>query len=249
MIRVIIIEDEEHSRQFLQDMLTGYFENIEVLAVCKNVEEGKAAIEEHHPDLVFSDIELEKRSVFEMLEQLNSIDFEVIFTTAYEKYAIQAIKFSALDYLLKPFDISDVEEAISKYLQKQNKKESPLQFKVLFHNLKQLQKNLKKIALPSSNGLVVIEVKDIIRCQAQVNYTNFFLVDKTRMVVARTLKEYDELLNDYDFIRVHSSHLINLHHVKTYTKGQGGTVTLSDGSEVDVSRNKKGEFLKRLANL
>ncbi|WP_018615348.1 LytR/AlgR family response regulator transcription factor [Segetibacter koreensis] len=249
MIKAIIIEDEERSREMLRDMLTEHFKNITVMALCKDVAEGKAAIEKFHPDLVFSDIELENSSAFEMLQQIDEIDFEVIFTTAYDKYAIQAIKFSALDYLLKPFSLADLSAALNHYQQKQNKKQSALQFDTLFHNLQNLQKNSKRIALPTSNGLAMIPLNEIIRCQAEVNYTNFFLSNKRKMVIAKTLKEFEELLNEYDFIRVHNSHLINLHHVVNYTRGEGGIITMSDGSEVDVSRRKKDEFLARLASI
>ncbi|MEP7169995.1 MAG: response regulator, partial [Bacteroidota bacterium] len=166
MIKTIIIEDEERSRNALHDMLKEHFKNLDVVAVCKNVPEGKAAIEGFHPDLVFSDIELEHDSAFNMLQQLAPINFEVIFTTAYEKYAIQAIKFSALDYLLKPFSLGDLSEAINHYHQKQNKKQSAPQFDALFHNLKNMQKDSKKIALPTLNGLMVVPVKEISRCQA-----------------------------------------------------------------------------------
>jgi two-component system LytT family response regulator len=249
MIRAIIIEDEENSSIILNDMLQQHFKNIEVIAVCKNNDEGKYAIEDLDPDLVFSDVELESETVFNMLQQLSRIDFEIIFTTGYDRYAIQAIKFSALDYLLKPFSKEELTEAINHYQQKQNKKQSTQQFDALFHNLKHFQKDLKKITLPTSNGLTVYPIKEIIRCQAEVNYTNFFLTSKNKILVTRTLKEYEELLNDYDFVRVHNSHLINLHHVKNYSRGEGGTVTMSDGTTVDVSRRKKDEFLKRLDEL
>ena len=249
MIRAIIIEDEENSRIVLNEMLQTHFKNVEIIATCTNNEEAKSAIENLSPDLVFSDVELGNETVFDMLQQLNNIDFEIIFTTGYDKYAIQAIKFSALDYLLKPFSKEDLDVAINHYQQKQNKKQSSQQFDALFHNLKHFQNDQKKITLPTSNGLNVYSVKDIIRCQAEVNYTNFFLTSKNKMLVTKTLKEYEELLNDYDFIRVHNSHLINLHHVKNYSRGEGGTVTMSDGTTVDVSRRKKEEFLKRLEAL
>ena len=249
MINAIIIEDEQRSREMLREMLHQHFKNIAVHAVCASAEEGKAAIKAYQPDLVFSDIELEKDTAFEMLQQLQDINFEVIFTTAYEKYAIQAIKFSALDYLLKPFSLSDLSEALHHYQQKQNKKQATHQFDALFHNLNHLQKDAKKIALPTLNGLVVIHLKEIIRCQADVNYTTFFMAGKSQLVIAKTLKEFEELLSEYDFMRVHNSHLINLNHVKKYTKGEGGIITMVDGSEVDVSRRKKSEFLKRLAEL
>lgn len=249
MIRAIILEDEQRSRQLLHDMLTEHFKDITVLAVCENVEEAVIAIGVHHPDLLFSDIELEQNSAFDMLQRLKTIDFEVIFITAYEKYAIQAIKFSALDYLLKPFGINELTSAINHYQIKLNKKQSAHQFEVLFHNLKSIQADSKKIALPALDGLKVFPIKEIIRCQADANYTTFFFTAEKKMIVTKTLKEFEELLNDYNFIRIHNSHMINLDHVVKYTKGEGGVVTLSDGSEIDVSRRKKEEFLQRLANL
>lgn len=238
-----------HSRDLLEKMLQRHFQYIEVLAVCKNATEGKAAIEELHPDLVLTDIELEGQPVFEMLQQLGDLNFEIIFTTAHEQYAVQAIKFSALDYLLKPFSPADLSAAINRYEQKIDKRQSAAQFATLFYNLKNMQKDAKKIALPTTNGLTILPVKDIVRCEAEVNYTNFYLVSKNKILVSKTLKEFEELLNDYGFIRIHNSHLINLHHIKNYTRGEGGTVTMADGTQVDVSRRKKEEFLKRLAAL
>lgn len=250
MIKVIIIEDQKHSRDILENMLLQHFKNVEILAVCKNAAEGKTAIEDLQPDLVLTDIELEKNAVFSMLQELSNINFEVIFITAHEQYAIQAIKFSAIDYLLKPFTSEDLSEAIKRYEQKKDKQQSAGQLSTLFHNLKHIQKDAKKIALPTANGLTIVPLKEIIRCEAGINYTNFFLAAKNKMLVAKTLKEFEELLNDYDFIRVHNSHLINLHHVKYYTRrGEGGTVTMTDGMEVDVSRRKKEEFMKRLGEL
>ena len=249
MIRTIIIEDEQRSRQMLYEILAKQFKNITVLAACENADEGKQAIQELHPDLVFSDIELKEKSAFDMLQQLETIDFEVIFTTAYEKYAIRAIKFSALDYLLKPFCTEDITNAVNHYQTKQHKRQSNHQFDVLFHNLKGIQKGSKKIALPTTNGLLIISLKEIIQCQADVNYTLFFTIDKKKVVVTKTLKEFEELLEDYDFIRVHNSHLINLAHVEKYIKGEGGMVIMSDGSKVDVSRRKKDEFLNRLKDI
>lgn len=249
MTRVIIIEDEKYNINILQGMLQNHFKNIDIVAVCENTNDAMVAIEALQPDLVFTDIELHGTPVFEMLEQLNNINFDIIFITAHERYAIQAIRFAAIDYLLKPFSLSGLSEAIKRYEQKKDKQQSASRFNTLFHNLKHLQKDAKKIALPTANGLAVVPVKEIIRCQADVNYTHFFLEDKRKMLVSKTLKEFEEMLNDYDFIRVHQSHLINLHHIKNYARGEGGIVTMTDGTEVDVSRRKKEEFLKRLAEL
>ena len=249
MIKAIIIEDEVESRKAITTMLSQHFSNINVLAVCENVAAGKKAIETLQPELVFSDVELGEHTIFDMLPQLANINFEIVFTTAYGHYAIQAIKFSALDYLLKPFSITDITEAINRYINKKDKSQSADQLQALFHNLRHIEKDAKKITLPTANGLMIVPIKDIVRCEAADNYTNFFLSAKSKVLVSKTLKEFEELLKEYDFIRIHHSHLINLRHVKNYTRGEGGTVTMTDGSEVDVSRRKKDEFLKQLAAL
>jgi two-component system, LytTR family, response regulator len=249
MIRAIIIEDEENSMKILTDMLEEHFKNIKVLAACSNNTEARLAIESLHPDLVFSDIELGEETVFTMLQQLSEINFEILFTTGYDKYAIQAIRFAALDYLVKPFTEKDLAIAIGHYQQRQAKRQNVQQFDALFHNLKLYQNDLKKIALPTFSGLTVFPIKDIIHCKAEVNYTHFFFTSSRKLLVIKTLKEYEELLNECNFIRVHKSHLINLQHVKDYTRGEGGTVTMSDGTVIDVSRRKKEEFLQRLEAL
>jgi two-component system LytT family response regulator len=249
MIRAIVIEDQEDSRKILTGMLREHFKNVTVLAECSNNAEARSAIETLHPDLVISDVELGNETVFTMLQQLSEVDFEILFTTGYDKYAIQAIKFAALDYLVKPFTEEDLAIALGHYEQRQLKKQNAQQFEALFHNLKLYQNDLKKIALPTFNGLTVFPVKDIIHCKAEVNYTQFFFTAGRKLLVIKTLKEYEELLNDCNFIRVHKSHLINMHHVKNYTRGEGGTVTMSDGTVIDVSRRKKEEFLQRLETL
>jgi two-component system, LytTR family, response regulator len=249
MIKVIIIEDEENSRQILTNMLAAHVNDITVMAVCSNNREAKSAIEHFHPDLVISDVELGDETVFAMLQELEEINFEILFTTGYDKYAIQAIKFAALDYLVKPFTESDLATAISQYQQRQRKKQPMLQFDALFHNLRLYQNDLKKIALPTSTGLTVVSVKDIIHCMGEVNYTHFFFTSGRKMLVIKTLKEYEELLDNCGFVRVHKSHLINVQHVKSYTRGEGGAVTMSDGTIVDVSRRKKEEFIKKLEML
>ena len=249
MIRAIVIEDEEASRKILTGMLDDHFKNIKVMAVCTNNADAKSAIEDFKPDLVISDIELGKETVFTMLRQLNEIDFEILFTTGYDKYAIQAIKFAALDYLVKPFTEEDLSIAIAHYEQRHERKQNAQQFETLFHNLKLYKNDLKKIALPSFSGLTVFAVKDIIHCQAEGNYTNFFFSSGKKVLVSKTLREYEDLLNECDFVRVHKTHLINLHHVKNYVRGEGGAVTMSDGTIIDVSRRKKEDFLQRLEKL
>lgn len=249
MIRVIIIEDEENSRKILTGMLEKHVASVKVLAVCANNTEAKTAIETLGPDLVISDVELGSETVFSMLQELPVIDFEILFTTGFDKYAIQAIKFAALDYLVKPFTEAELSNAIRQYAERQAEKAPIQQFSTLFHNLKMFQGDLRKIALPTQAGLTVFAVKDIIHCRGEVNYTQFFFTSGQKLLVVKTLKEYEDLLNDSGFIRVHKSHLINVHHVKSYTRGEGGFVTMSDGTTIDVSRRKKEEFLQRLEKL
>jgi two-component system LytT family response regulator len=244
MIRSIIVEDEKKSREAIQTMLAEYFSNVQVVALCENGVQGKAAIEQLKPELVFLDVELSSSTGFQMLEQISDIEFEVIFTTAYDKYALQAIKFSALDYLLKPFTVEDMRLAIQRYEKKVHRQNTVDQFQNLFHNLK--QSNERKIALPTFTGLTFVSVKDIIRCEAEANYTIFYLLNKAKIVVAKTLKEYEEMLKDYNFFRVHHSSLVNLEHIKDYVRGEGGVVYMIDGSQVEVSRRKKEEFMKKI---
>ena len=185
---------------------------------------------------------------FEVLEQIEDKNFEVIFTTAFDQYAIKAIKFSALDFLLKPFGVDDLRDALMRYDEKILKDKSQKQFEVLLYNLKNVSDPAKKIALPTLNGFNIVSLSEIIRCQADNNYTDFYFTNKPKSVISKPLKDFDELLEDHQFFRVHQSHLINLHHVQNYTKGEGGTVKMSDGSEIEVSRRKKDEFLKFMLN-
>ncbi len=248
MTKIVVIEDDEKSRQHLVTMLNDHCKDVYIAQACRNNQEAKEAIIQYDPDLVISDIELENESVFIMLQELDSKNFEIIFTTGHDRYAIQAIKFSALDYILKPFGTAELLQAMQHYHLKQNKKTAAQQLDTLFYNFKQLQKDQKKITLPTTKGLEVYTVKDVIRCEAQINYTNFFLTTKNTILVTKTLKEYEELLNEYGFFRVHHSHLINLNHVKKYLK-KDDTVIMSDGSVIDVSRRKKDEFLAKLEAL
>ena len=209
---------------------------------------GLKSVAKFHPDLVFLDVKIHGENGFDLLKQLDEIDFEVIFTTAYDNYAVQAFKFSALDYLLKPIDPDDLKQAVDKLKTKLSKNELAKKFDVLFHNLKNLEGASKRITIPTVNGLVFLQVSDIIRCQSDVNYTTIYLTDRHKMTVAKTLKEFEALLEEYDFYRVHNSHLINLAFVRSYHKGKGGYVSLSDGSEIEVSTRRKEAFLRRLAN-
>jgi len=214
------------------------------------VADGLAALKAHKPSLLFLDIELPDGDGFQVLEKAENLDFDVIFTTAYDQYAMRAFKFAATDYLLKPVDIDELQSAVMLVTEKQKEEsgeDKSEQISALIANVRNIGKPFKRIVLPTSNGFTVVNPEDIIRCESDRNYTFIFLQDKRRILVSRTIKEYDEMLRDFNFFRIHQSHLINLAYLKNYTRGRGGYVELSDGTTLDVSARRKSEFLKRMA--
>ncbi|MES2629324.1 MAG: LytTR family DNA-binding domain-containing protein [Bacteroidota bacterium] len=249
MLTAIIIDDEASGRETLHSLINNYCPNTTVIGMGKSVEEGLELIEQCRPDVVFLDVEMPFRNGFDLLVEVGKIDFEVIFTTAYSQYAAKAFKFSALDYLLKPIDVTELQNALGKAEKKSINGVKDDQFDILLDTLKKRASASQRIVLPSLQGFTVMEVKDIVRCEADKNYTFFHFADQTKMLVSKTLKEYSDLLAEHDFMRVHQSHLINLTHVKKYNKGRGGFVTMSDESIVDVSRANKDEFMKRVASV
>ncbi|HRQ50846.1 MAG TPA: LytTR family DNA-binding domain-containing protein, partial [Agriterribacter sp.] len=181
------------------------------------------------------------------LKQVGEINFDVIFTTAYEKYAVQAFKFSAIDYLLKPVDADELKQAVAKLEQRLSKNEMSKKVDALFDNMKNMQTASKRIGIPTVGGITYVAVGDIIRCHSQINYTVFYLKDNQKITVAKTLKEFEEMLSDHNFYRVHNSHLINLAYVKKYHRGKGGYLTMADNTEIEVSIRRKDELLKKLS--
>lgn len=250
MLRAVIIDDEQSCIDRLRRLLDRlHADSLVVVSTARTIEMGIGAIMRQKPDVVFLDVQIGDATGFDLLRQLPAISCDVIFTTGYEKYAVQAFKFSAVDYLLKPVDPDDLQRAIGKLREKQSHTELSAKFDTLFHNLKTLEGTAKRISVPTLTGLMFLQVNDIIRCQADVNYTHLFLKDNQKLTVSKTLKEFEELLTDYNFFRVHNSHLINLAHVQRYDKGKGGTVIMSDHSEVEVAERRRAEFLHRLATL
>lgn len=245
-IRAIIIDDEAGNRENLQRMLERHCGNVQVQAVAASAIEGIDAISTHSPDLVFLDIEMPHANGFELLENLPRIDFEVIFVTAFDHYAIRAIKFCALDYLLKPIDLLELKVAVEKVSEKLLKARENESMEIFIQNRRNPQQ-VKKIALPTADKVDFVAVNEIVRCQGESNYTHIFLANGKKILVSRTLKEYEELLSEYNFLRVHQSHLVNVTEVKTYVKRDGGYIVMSDGAEVSVSKQKKEAVLTRLA--
>lgn len=241
-MKAIIIDDEEDARIVLEQMLKKHCPDVQVIAKAHSIETGIAAIQKLAPDLVFLDVELQPGNGFDILERLPNTNFEVIFTTAYDHYTLKAIKFSALDYLLKPLDIDELKEAV----EKAHKKSSSFsRITNLLLNLKEGKP--KKICINCQDGIYYIDPEEIIRCEADANYTRFFLTENKTVTASKTLKDYDELLSEFNFIRVHHSHLVNLRHVKKYVKNEEGLL-MSDGAVVGISTRKKAEVLQLLSN-
>ncbi|MEO7293903.1 MAG: LytTR family DNA-binding domain-containing protein [Ginsengibacter sp.] len=245
MIAAIIVDDERNSCEALQILLEDCCPEVQIVSICYSGEEALQKIIALKPQLIFLDIEMPNMNGFQLLEQLPKIDFELIFTTSYDQYAIKAIKFSALDYLLKPVDREELQKSVQKVLKKVNGNISQ-QLEILLQKVNQPTIAVKRVALPTMQGLELVEINLIISCSANNNYTEFFLADKKKILVSRTLKETEEMLEDYAFLRIHNSHIVNLNEITRYVKGEGGYLIMSDGSTVDVSRSRKELLMQKL---
>ncbi len=245
MLKAIIIDDEPYCCESLATLLQRYSPQVQVADVCYSGETALAAIKELKPHLVFLDIEMPLMNGFELLEKLPDINFELIFTTSYDQYAIKAIRFSALDYLLKPVDREELQQAVQKVVQRVNHP-LPQQLEILLQKIHQPSSAVQRIALPTMEGLQLVPIQSIISCASSSNYTIFLLKDKQKITVSRTLKEMEEMLEEHSFLRVHHSFLVNLNEISKYIKGEGGYLVMSDSSTVDVSRSKKELLLQKL---
>jgi len=241
-MRAIIVDDEAKSRNTLKSSLEKYTPDIEVVADAASVVEALKKIKEFQPDLLFLDVQLPDGSGFDILELLPNLSFKIIFVSAYDKYAIDAFKFSAIDYLLKPVEPDLLIKAVEKSSREDKLESLEGKLNVLLGN----RKRIEKIALPSTNGLELVKVKNILYCQADSNYTIFHLQNNQQVMVSRSLKEYDEILTPQGFYRIHQSYLIKLSFVKKYIKGEGGSVILENGKELDVSRRRKEGFIQAI---
>lgn len=249
MVKAIIVDDEKFCIEVLEELLAAHCPEIEVVSSCQSAEDGMVSIRNHQPEIVFLDIEMPRMNGFDMLKKLLPFHFDVIFTTAYDNYAIRAFKYSALDYLLKPIDSDDLKAAVEKYRHPKTQRNYSAQIDLLVENIRQLNPSLiHRIAIPTVEGLIMLPIKDIIYCEANSSYTIIHLVKKEKIVSAKTLKEYEEILEAHNFFRVHNSHLINLNYVEKYVKGDGGYVIMSDESTIGVSRGRKESFVARLQN-
>lgn len=239
-LQTIIVDDEKKGRQALKQMLQLLELPVELMAEARGVEDAIAAIDQLEPDLVFLDIRLGKGTGFDVLEGLKHRDFHLIFVTAYDEYALKAFRYAAVDYLTKPIDPDQLEEAVERILALEGSKDIGQKLEALLQN----RKSLERLALHDAQGINLVPVKDIIYCQAQNNYTEFQVEGRKSILVSKTLKEYEELLQGEGFFRVHQSYLINLAKVTQFIKQDGGYVVMSDGAQIGVARRKKEELLK-----
>jgi two-component system, LytTR family, response regulator len=226
-------------------LLQKFCPDIKILDSCYSAADALRSIQQQKPQILFLDIEMPHMNGFDLLEKLPAIDFELIFTTSYDQYAIKAIRFSALDYLLKPVDRDELQKAVQKAVQRL-RSPFPQQIEMLLQKLNHPAIPVNKIAIPTMEGLLLIFVESIISCASNSNYTTLFLKNKQNVIASRTLKEIEEMLADYSFLRVHHSYLVNLNEVEKYIKGEGGYLLMSDGTTIDVSRSKKEILLKKL---
>lgn len=240
MINTVIIDDEANSRFSLYKLIETHFEHeLKIIGEADGIEKGFQLIMNSHPDLVFLDVEMPDGTGFDLLERIPYQKYKIIFTTGHGQYALKAFRYSAIDYLLKPIDINELKHSIAKisstsFLNEMNKK-----IEILLGN----RTNFEKVALPCRDGVELIHIKNIIRCESESNYTRFFTNDGKSLLVTKSLKDYEEILELHGFFRSHKSHLINLNFIKKYIDGEGGMVNMEDGSLIPVSRRRKKDLL------
>jgi two-component system, LytTR family, response regulator len=245
-IRTIIIEDEHKSMLTLETLLERYCPEISLIGTGNCVEAGIKVIEELKPELVFLDIAMPDGDAFDLLNRLDKVDFEIIFITAYNDFALKAFEFSALHYLLKPINYRELEDAVQRFMKIRPVSNIQPRLDILHRSMKN---NFDKISLPSNDGLRIVEIQDIVRLEAAGNYATVFMSSGESIIVTKTLNQFEEILAGLTFVRIHNTHLINLQHVKRYQRGQGGTVTMQSGIVLTVARSRKTEFVDGLKKL
>jgi two-component system LytT family response regulator len=249
MPKVVIVDDMQNARELIASIIKKNCKQIEVSGVADGVQSGIKVITHCKPDIVLLDIQMHDGSGFDLLNRIKPFNFKVIFISAYEEHALKAFKFSAVDYVLKPIDSRELVNSIEKAIKTLPSESIAPSLSVLENNYSNHTKESKKIVLKTIDTIYAINVKDIIRCEADENYTRFFLIDKQQILISKPLKEYDELLTEYGFFRIHQSHLINLDYFKQFKKTDGGYAVMSDGTSIPVSSRKKELFLQAIDKL
>ncbi len=246
MIRTVLVDDEIDSIRVLQKLLETACPDVDIVGKADGVETALHTIQTTRPDLVFLDIEMTQGNAFDLLNQLQPLSFRVIFVTAFDNYALRAFKYSAVDYLLKPVDIDDLRSAVERVSSELQEKSIVEKMQVLLENVSTMQLSRQKMAIPTINGLSFVTIQDIIRLEAKGSYTIIYLGNKEQITATRNIKDYEDLLPETIFCRVHNSHIINIHKIQKYLKGRGGYVTMEDGSAIEIATRRREEFFQRL---
>lgn len=244
MIRSLLIDDEPNNVAALRELLLKFCPVVDIVGTADNAKRGQELIVSTQPDLVFLDIEMPYGNAFELLNNLQPVNFEIIFVTAFDNYAINAIKYSALDYLLKPVNIKELKAAVEKASDRIHIKNIDQRINTLLFNLQKPKKVLGRMALPTVDGLEFVNVDDIVRLEAFSNYTVIH-TEKSKLIISKLLKDFEDILSEDAFSRIHHSHIINHHFIKKYHRGRGGYVEMTDGTSIEVSIRKKDEFLAK----
>ncbi|MEC4049447.1 LytTR family DNA-binding domain-containing protein [Flavobacterium sp. SUN046] len=253
MITAVLIDDDKHLRKGLKALLERYTNEIHIIGEAESVKTGVALLEKLQPQVIFLDIHLSDGTGFDILEQLGKTkgknSAHIVFITAHEQYALKAFKFSALDFILKPVDPEELQHTISKIKEVIGKSPSFEHIDLLLENIRKKVDNFKRIALSTSDGIHLFEVADIIRCEAKVNYTEFLIKNHKPLLISKTLKEYEEMLTEHGFERIHQSHLINLSYLKSYIKSDGGYVIMADNTNIPIAQSKKERLQELIRTL
>ncbi|HEY9340817.1 MAG TPA: LytTR family DNA-binding domain-containing protein [Hanamia sp.] len=245
-LKAILVDDELPSLQNLEQKIIEFCPDIHIIATAQKPEDAIQLIEQMHPDVVFLDIEMPRMNGFKMLEQIKEKDFDIVFTTAYNHYAIDAVRISAFDYLVKPVAVQDLQDTVARLLKSQNK-QTPEKLDVLRQNLSDSRSQSDKITISTNEGVEFYEINQIVRIESSSNYSKIYFKDGKNILVTKLLKDFEEILLPYRFFRIHNSHLINLSYIKKYIRGDGGQVVMQNNEVIDVSRRKKEEFLKLIS--
>ena len=246
MIRTVLVDDEIDSIRVLQKLLDAFCPQVAVIGTASGVETALQVIRDTSPDLVFLDIEMAQGNAFDLLNQLQPLQFQFIFVTAFDDYAIRAFKYSAVDYLLKPVDIDDLQSAISRVQEHPLEKDLSKKMRVLLEHVGTLQMSQQKMAIPTITGLLFVPIQDILRFEAKGNYTTIYMANNDTIMATKTIKDYEEALPETIFYRIHNSHIINLSRIREYQKGRGGVVVMEDGTVIEVASRRREEFLRKL---
>lgn len=250
MISAVLIDDDDNLRNGMKTLLTRYAPDMSIIGEADSVATGTELLLQNQPQVVFLDIHLGDGSGFDLLEEINKkgkLNSQIVFITAHEQYAIKAFRFSALDFLLKPVDPDELEKVINKIKNVLDKNDSVAHIDLLLENIRKKVDNFKRIALSNSDGIHLFEVSDIIRCESEDNYTKFYIKNNKPVLISKTLKEYEDLLTEHGFERIHQSHLINISYLKSYIKKDGGYVIMADNSNLPISQRKKERLQELLS--